>query len=51
MNMPDKMKDGPKARKHLQDLKFRADLHMSPRKKSEEIETEMGIIAPLLASP
>lgn len=36
MNMPDKTKDGPKARKDLQDLKIREDLHMPPRKKSEE---------------
>ena len=34
MNMPDKTKDGPKARKDLQDLKIRKDLHMPPRKKS-----------------
>ena len=40
MNMPDKTKDGPKSRKDLQDLEIRADLHMPPRKKSEETETE-----------
>ena len=40
MNMPDKTKDGPKARRDLQDLNIRADLHMPPRKKSEETETE-----------
>ena len=40
MNMPDKAKDGPKARKDLQDLKMREDLHMPPRKKSDEIEME-----------
>ena len=32
MNMPDKTKDGPKARKDLQDLKIREDLHMPPVK-------------------
>ena len=41
MNMPDKTKDGPKARKDLQDLKIREDLHMSPRKMSDETETEI----------
>jgi hypothetical protein len=41
MNMPEKTKDGPKARKDLEDLKIRTDLHMPPRKKStEETETE-----------
>ena len=40
MNMPDKTKDGPKARKDLQDLKIREDLHMLPRKMSDETETE-----------
>ena len=40
MNIPDKTKDWPKARKDLQDLKIRVDLHMPPRKKSEETETE-----------
>ena len=40
MNMPDKTKDGPKARKDLQDLKIREDLHMSPHKMSDETETE-----------
>ena len=40
MNMPDKTKDGPKARKDLQDLEIRKDLHMPPRKKSDETETE-----------
>src|SRR3989337_3013699 len=38
--MPDITKDGPKARKDLQDLKIREDLHMPPRKKSDETETE-----------
>jgi hypothetical protein len=41
MNMPDKTKDGPKARKDLQDLKIREYLHMPPRKKSDETETEI----------
>ena len=40
MNMPDKTKDGPKARKDLEDLNIRADFHMPPRKKLEEMETE-----------
>jgi hypothetical protein len=40
MNMPDKTKDGPKARKDLEFLKIRGDLHMPPRKKLEETETE-----------
>ena len=40
MIMPDKTKDGPKARKDLQDLNIREDLHMPPRKKSDETEAE-----------
>ena len=40
MNMPDKTKDGPKARKDLQDLKIREDLHRPPRKMSDETKTE-----------
>ena len=40
MNMPDKTKDGPKARKDLQDLKIREDLHMPARKMSDETETK-----------
>src|SRR3989337_4504004 len=40
MNMPDKTKDGPKARRDLEDLNIRADLHMPPRPKSEETKTE-----------
>jgi hypothetical protein len=63
MDMPDKTKDGPKARKDLQDLKIREDLHMLPRKKSEGTETETEArekkgkkvkeedYCPLLASP
>ena len=39
--MPDKIKDGPKARKDLKDLKIREDLHMPPRKMSDEKETEI----------
>src|ERR1043165_8285731 len=42
MNMPKKTKDGPKARRELEDLEIRADLHM-PRKTAEtEMETEAG---------
>jgi len=42
MNMPEKTKDGPKARRDLEDLEIRADLHM-PRKTAEtETETEAG---------
>ena len=40
MNMLDKTKDEPKARKDLQDLKIREDLHMLPRKMSDETEME-----------
>ena len=40
MNMSDKTNDGLKARRDLEDLKIRADLHMPPHKKSEEAETE-----------
>ena len=39
MNMPEKTKDGPKARKDLEDLKIRKDLHR--KKLMEETETEM----------
>ena len=45
MNMPEKTKDGLKARKDLEDLEIREDLHMPPRKKSTEdteMETEAG---------
>ena len=38
MNMPDKTKDGPKARKDLQDLMIRKDVHH--KKLMEEMETE-----------
>jgi hypothetical protein len=52
MNMPDKTKDGPKARRDLEDLNIRADLHMPPHKKSEEteMETEEGEGAEKLTS-
>ena len=43
-NMPEKTKDGPKARRDLEDLEIRADLHI-PRKTAEtemEMETEVG---------
>src|SRR3989337_802591 len=40
MNMQDKTKDGPKARRDLEDLNIKADLHMLPHKKLEEMETE-----------
>ena len=40
MNMRDKTKDGPNVRKDLQDLNITEDLHMLPRKKSDETETE-----------
>jgi hypothetical protein len=41
MNMPEKTKDGPRARKDLEDLEISGDLHMPPHKKStEETETE-----------
>ena len=60
MNMPEKTKDGPKARKDLEDLKIRKDLHR--KKLMEETETEEGErgrkvnkkeenYCPLLASP
>ena len=63
MNMPDKTKDGTNARKDLQDLEIREDLHMPPYKKSDETETETEAqekkgkkikkedYCPLLASP
>ena len=40
INMLDKTKDVPKARKDLQDLNIREDLHMPPRKQSDETEME-----------
>ena len=63
MNMPKSTKDGPKARKDLQDLNIREDLHMPPHKHSDETETETEArekkgkkikkedYCPLLASP
>ena len=58
--MKEKTKDGPKARKDLEDLKIRNDLH--PKKSTEEMEAEEGErgrkvnekeenYCPLLASP
>ena len=40
MNMPEKTKDGPKARKDLEDLKIRKDLHR--KKLMEGTKTETG---------
>ena len=37
MNMPEKTKDGPKARKDLEDMKIRKDIHC--KKLMEETET------------
>ena len=62
MNMPDKTKDGLKARKDLEELKIRKDLHRKKSTKEMETEKEEGgmaekstrrrrIISPLLASP
>ena len=42
MNMPDKTKDGPKARKDLEDLKIRKDLHRKKSMEETETETEEG---------
>jgi hypothetical protein len=36
MNLPEKTKHGPRARKDLEDLEIRGDLHMPPHKKSTE---------------
>ena len=41
MNMPEKTKDGPKARRDLEDLEIMADLHR-PRKTETETKTEAG---------
>ena len=41
MNMPERTKDGPKARKDLEFLNITKDLQMLGKKSSEEIETEM----------
>ena len=62
MNMPEKTKDGPKARKYLEDLKIRKDIHRKKLMEESETETEEGerakksrrrrrIISPVLASP
>ena len=62
MNMPEKTKDGPKARKDLEDLKIRKDLHRKKLMEETETETEEGErgrkvnkkeenYCPLLASP
>ena len=40
MNMPEKTKDGPKARKDLEFLNIRKDLQMLGKNSSEETETE-----------
>ena len=61
MNMPKKTKDGPKARKDLEDLMIRKDVHHKKLMEETETETEEGegaekstrrrrIIAPLLSS-
>ena len=62
MNMPEKTKDGPKARKDLEDLKIRKDLHRKKLIEETETETEEGkgkksqqeggeLLPPLLSSP
>ena len=62
MNMPEKTKDGTKARKDLEDLKIRKDLHRKKSMEEKEMETEEGERGrkvnkneenyfPLLASP
>ena len=40
MNMPERTKDGPKARKDLEFLKIRKDLQMPGKRSSEEPETK-----------
>ena len=40
MNMPERTKDGPKARKDLEFLNIRKDLQMPGKRSSEENETE-----------
>ena len=42
MNMPEKTKDGPKARKDLEDLKIRKDLHRKKSTEETEMDTEEG---------
>ena len=63
MNMPEKTKDWPKARKDFEDLKIRKDLHRKKLMEETETETEEGergrkvnkkegnYPPPLLASP
>ena len=40
MNMPERTKDGPMARKDLEFLKIRKDLQMPGKRSSKETETE-----------
>ena len=40
MNMPERTKDGPKARKDLEFLNIRKDLQMPGKRSSEETEME-----------
>jgi DNA-binding transcriptional LysR family regulator len=40
MNMPEKAKDGPKARKDLEFLNIREDLKIDGKKSSEDMDTE-----------
>ena len=40
MNMPERTKDGPKARKDLEFLKIRKDLKMPGKRSPEETEME-----------
>ena len=40
MNMPERTKDGPKARKDLEFLKIRKDLQMLVKRSLEETKTE-----------
>ena len=40
MNMPERTKDGPKARKDLEFLKIKKDLQMPGKRSSEETETK-----------
>ena len=42
MNMPEKTKDGPKARKDLEDLMIRKDVHHKKLMEEMETETEEG---------
>ena len=40
MNMPERTKDGPKARKDLEFFNIRKDLQMPGKRSSEETKTE-----------